>query len=194
MGKIGSTFPLSSLVTSIPVSPPPLDWFTECGGIDKRTIEKFRRKPTNSVGDPSSTPGSWITCKLNANVVSHWYFLQSSKPRSANVCHWCPRSPWFHQEHDYWYLSQDWSQRLVHFRCWWWIQKPVSGKGTVQTNEPALLAYTLGVKQLIVSIRWTLSMEWKNVTKEICGEMQSSWRLVTRLNKSPWSLVRMARW
>ena len=109
----------------------------KCGGIDKRTIEKFE-KEAQEMGK-GSFKYAWVLDKLKAerergitidialwkfetNKVKYRYYIIFPN-KFLVLCHhyWCPRSPWFHQEHDHRYLPS-WL-RCPH-RCRWcrWIR------------------------------------------------------------------------
>merc|ERR1711976_101288 len=58
----------------------------KCGGIDKRTIEKFEKEAQEMGRVPSNTPGFWTNSRLNANVVSPSISPSgSSRPRTSTL-------------------------------------------------------------------------------------------------------------
>merc|ERR1739838_628062 len=86
----------------------------KCGGIDKRTIEKFE-KEAQEMGK-GSFKYAWVLDKLKAERERgiHRYPVDeilNQKIRCNNHrCSWTQR---FHQEHDHWYISS----RLCCFDC-----------------------------------------------------------------------------
>ena len=115
----------------------------KCGGIDKRTIEKFE-KEAQEMGK-GSFKYAWVLDKLKAerergitidialwkfetnkvNLLNfswfYWIFMNLQLFLVLRHHHWRTRSSWFHQEHDHWYLPS-WLCR-PYCCCWcWWIR------------------------------------------------------------------------
>ena len=85
-------------------------------------------------------------------------------------------------------VPTSWLCRLVHFRCWWWIRSRYLQGRSNQRTSPSSPTPSVSNNSSSPLTRWTLSNGVKNVTRKSAVKCKSSWRrLVTRLNKSPWS-------
>jgi elongation factor 1-alpha len=145
----------------------------KCGGIDKRTIEKFEKEATEM--GKSSFKYAWVLDKLKAERergitidISLWKF---ETPKYYYTIIDAPGHRDFIKN-----MITGTSQADVAILC---VASPpgefeagISKDG--QTREHALLAYTLGVKQLIVAINKMDTAKWsedryKEIIKETSG-------------------------
>ena len=52
--------------------------------------------------------------------------------------YWCPRTSWFHQEHDHWYFT-GWLCHPHHCRWYWWIRSwYLKGRSNSRARSPCL--------------------------------------------------------
>uniref|UniRef100_A0A4W5L201 Tr-type G domain-containing protein n=1 Tax=Hucho hucho TaxID=62062 RepID=A0A4W5L201_9TELE len=100
----------------------------KCGGIDKRTIEKFEKKAAEM--GKGSFKYAWVLDKLKA---------ERERGITIDISLWKFET------------SRDFIKNMITGTSQVWaFEAGISKNG--QTREHALLAYTLGVKQLIVGV------------------------------------------
>jgi len=143
----------------------------KCGGIDKRAIEKFE-KEANEMGK-GSFKYAWVLDKLKA---------ERERGITIDICLWKFETPKFFVTVIDAPGHRDFIKNMItgtsQADCA--ILIIASGPGEFeagiskegQTNEHALLAYTLGVRQLIVAINKMDTCGWsEDRFNEICGEV-----------------------
>jgi elongation factor 1-alpha len=143
----------------------------KCGGIDKRAIEKFE-KEANEMGK-GSFKYAWVLDKLKA---------ERERGITIDICLWKFETPKYFVTVIDAPGHRDFIKNMItgtsQADCA--ILIIASGPGEFeagiskegQTNEHALLAYTLGVRQLIVAINKMDTCQWsEDRFNEICGEV-----------------------
>ncbi|KAF5927584.1 hypothetical protein HPG69_016224, partial [Diceros bicornis minor] len=101
----------------------------KCGVINKRTIKNFEKKAAEMGKAPSKMPGSWINCRLNMNVTSKCYMTTIDAPGQRDLI-----------------------KNMIIGTSVLIVGANVGISKNGQTHEHGLLAYTLGVKSLIVGV------------------------------------------
>ena len=144
----------------------------KCGGIDKRTIEKFE-KEANELGK-GSFKYAWVLDNLQAERergITIDTSLQKFETPKFNVTVIDAPGHRDFIKNMITGTSQADCAILSISAAGGEFEAGISKDG--QTNEHALLAYTLGVKQLIVSINKMDTVQWsEDRYKEIVGAMQ----------------------
>jgi len=143
----------------------------KCGGIDKRTIEKFE-KEANEMGK-GSFKYAWVLDKLKA---------ERERGITIDIALWKFETPKYYVTVVDAPGHRDFIKNMItgtsQADCA--VLIVASGPGEFeagiskdgQTNEHALLAYTLGVKQLIVAINKMDTCQWSESRfNEITGEV-----------------------
>jgi len=151
--------------------PLPVTWIYKCGGIDKRTIEKFEKEAAEL--GKGSFKYAWVLDKLKA---------ERERGITIDICLWKFETPKFFVTVIDAPGHRDFIKNMItgtsQADCA--ILIIASGPGEFeagiskegQTNEHALLAYTLGVRQLIVAINKMDTCQWsEDRFNEICGEV-----------------------
>ncbi|ODV81145.1 elongation factor 1-alpha [Suhomyces tanzawaensis NRRL Y-17324] len=122
----------------------------KCGGIDKRTIEKFEKEAAEL--GKGSFKYAWVLDKLKA---------ERERGITIDIALWKFETPKYQVTVIDAPGHRDFIKNM--------ITAGISKDG--QTREHALLAYTLGVKQLIVAVNKMDSVKWdKNRFEEIIKE------------------------
>jgi len=143
----------------------------QCGGIDKRTIEKFEKEAAEM--GKGSFKYAWVLDKLKA---------ERERGITIDICLWKFETPKFSVTVIDAPGHRDFIKNMItgtsQADCA--ILVIASGPGEFeagiskdgQTKEHALLAYTLGVRQLIVAINKMDNCNWSEERfNEICGEV-----------------------
>ncbi|ONH70975.1 Elongation factor 1-alpha [Pichia kudriavzevii] len=138
----------------------------KCGGIDKRTIEKFEKEAAEL--GKGSFKYAWVLDKLKA---------ERERGITIDIALWKFETPKYHvtvidaPEHDYGTSQADCAILIIAGGVGE-FEAGISKDG--QTREHALLAFTLGVRQLIVAINKMDSVKWdENRFEEIVKETQN---------------------
>ena len=134
----------------------------KCGGIDKRTVEKFKKEAAEM--GKGSFKYAWVLDKLNVSVVSPLISpCASLRPASTVLPSLMPQNTET--------SSKTWSQAQPRLPVA--ILTVAAGVGEFeagiskngQTHEHALLAYTLRVKQQIVGVH-KMGFHWATLQPE----------------------------
>jgi len=158
----------------------------KCGGIDKRAIEKFE-KEANEMGK-GSFKYAWVLDKLKA---------ERERGITIDIALWKFETPKYFVTVIDAPGHRDFIKNMItgtsQADCALLII--ASGPGEFeagiskdgQTNEHALLAYTLGVKQLIVAINKMDTCSWsEDRFNEICGEVS---KFIKKVGYNPASVA-----
>jgi elongation factor 1-alpha len=154
----------------------------KCGGIDKRTIEKFEKEAAES--GKGSFKYAWVMDKLKA---------ERERGITIDIALWKFETPKYYVTVIDAPGHRDFIKNMItgtsQADCAILIVPAATGEfeagisANGQTREHALLAFTLGVKQLIVAVNKMDACEWKQARyQEIVSEVS---RFIKKVGYNP---------